>query len=273
MFLFFSTPAFSYKYDLSIAAIFQNEGRFMKEWIDYHMRVGVEHFWLYNNNSEDDYLSILEPYIKNGTVELFEWPSVQQKNDWDHHCFDVQIRAYNDALDRARKKSKWLALIDLDEYIVPVCEESIPEVLEKHFSFVSGLCVNWQFYGTSHVWKVPKGKMLQNLTWKLQWDHPDNRLFKSIVKPSEVKYCPNPHCCVYNSGHWHVNPILERVSGENTGVYIDKIRINHYWARDEYNLNEIKIPRYKKWGINPDNIRNRANGMNQEFDDCILKFL
>lgn len=51
---------------LSICAIFRNEADYLKEWIEFHRLVGVEHFFLYNNFSEDAYLSILGDYIGQG---------------------------------------------------------------------------------------------------------------------------------------------------------------------------------------------------------------
>jgi len=33
--------------------------------------VGVEHFYLYNHLSKDEYAEVLEPYIKEGIVELY----------------------------------------------------------------------------------------------------------------------------------------------------------------------------------------------------------
>ena len=34
-------------YDLAVAAIFKDEARYLKEWLDYHLLAGVEHFYLY----------------------------------------------------------------------------------------------------------------------------------------------------------------------------------------------------------------------------------
>src|SRR5215204_456630 len=57
---------------IAIATMFQNEAPYLKEWIEYHRLVGVKHFYLWNNQSEDDYLSVLQPYIDKGIVELFQ---------------------------------------------------------------------------------------------------------------------------------------------------------------------------------------------------------
>ncbi len=263
-----------FKYDLSVCAIFQNEDRFLKEWIDYHRSVGVKHFWLYNNNSTDNFRDVLKPYIKSGVVELIEWPSNQEENDFTHFSYTVQPGAYNDALDRSIGLTKWLAIIDTDEFIVPVCSKKIINVLEKYFSNASGVCINWQCYGTSNLKVIEKDElMIEMLLYKLPSNHPKNLYYKSIVQPLDIKKCLNPHFCEYLPGHWHVNTNDEKIGNLNNGIFLDKLRINHYWTRDEYFLHHVKVPRHEKWGGKKEVILEMANEMNQEFDDCILKFI
>ena len=48
-------------YDLAVVAIFKNEGRYLDEWLAYHLLAGVEHFYLYNNDSSDNYKEVLAP--------------------------------------------------------------------------------------------------------------------------------------------------------------------------------------------------------------------
>lgn len=273
MLFFYNVCAAHDYYDISICAIFQDESPYLKEWIDYHIKVGVKHFWLYNNNSQDDYKNVLKPYIDHNIVELIEWPSYKNENDFTHFSFVVQTSAYNDAINKARYKSKWLAIIDTDEFIVPVCNSTIIEVLENYYWNASGLCVNWQCYGTSHVSRCNPGEMLENLTWKSKWDHPRNLYYKSIVQPLHVQTCSNPHYCFYLPNHWHINTNYEAIGQENTAVYIDKIRINHYWTRDEWFLHNTKIPRYAFWGINAEHILEASDEMNEEYDPIILNRL
>lgn len=274
--LFFFTRGYSYEYNICIASIFQNEAPYMHEWIQYHSLVGVEHFCLYNNNSTDNFREVLEPYIQSGLVELIDWPSTQEKKDWNHYCYDVQPMAYTNAINKLRGKSKWVALIDLDEFIVPVKDNTIIECLENNFSQVSGLCVNWQCYGTSNVKIILPGElMIEKLVFKMKTNHPHNKHCKSIVKPEYISSCTDPHFCNYISGHYNVNAFLQKMKGSKTNVHVDKIRINHYWTRDEFYLNNIKIPRYQKWcppKFNINSILKLAEEMNQEEDNIIHRF-
>ncbi|MBA2368554.1 MAG: glycosyltransferase family 92 protein [Candidatus Protochlamydia sp.] len=274
-FYFNSCEGKNFKYTLSIAAIFQDEATYMKEWIEYHQLVGVEYFFLYNNNSCDDYLSVLEPYIKKGVVELIQWPSIKQEGDWANFCYTVQTDAYDNALARSMNVTKWLALIDIDEFIVPVNYETVPQLLESKYSNVSGLCVNWQFYGTSGVDNIDKKyPMISQLVMKMQPDDPSNRLCKTIVQPHYAKSWESPHYCLYQDGCYAVDAKFRKCPKAITKtVEIDEIRLNHYWTRDEHYFNSRKIARYLQWGRDSTELIERASLMNAKFDGIMGKFL
>jgi len=53
------------------------------------------------------------------------------------------------------------------------------------------------------------------------------------------------------------------------GVYIDKIRINHYWTRDENFFWNIKVPRNDSWGGNHQTMMDLYNDMNAEYDPIL----
>jgi hypothetical protein len=268
--------SYSYQYKLSICAIFQDEAPYLKEWIDYHRKVGVEYFWLYNNNSADNYKEILAPYIEEGIVVLTEWPSEIKSHEFNHFCYTVQLGAYNHCLDKARGVTKWLALIDTDEFIVPMHTKNIADLLEGKFRYASGLCVNWQLYGTSNVECIQTNEsLLEKLTWKARWDYEENKYYKSIVKPYHVKKAIDPHFCEYAKSYYSVNPNFERMGrkGKSNSICIDEIRINHYWTRDLWYLHNVKIPRRQKWGAGPDDILKRASKLNDEYDASILRWM
>ena len=53
---------------LSVCAIYKNEARYLAEWLEFHLLAGVEHFFLYDNNSTDDHREVLAPYLRAGVV-------------------------------------------------------------------------------------------------------------------------------------------------------------------------------------------------------------
>lgn len=237
--------------------MFQNEAPYLKEWIEFHSLIGVEHFYLYNNCSDDNFAEILQPYCDRGTVTLINWPFFRLEN-WD----DVQTSAYNNCLKLAKNQVSWLAIIDIDEFIVPVNCDTLTEFLQPYTAY-AGIEIAWQDFGTSFVDEIPEGKtMLETLIYKAPKDSPLNGNHKTICQPNYVE----------NLGiHEHVyspKALLEKTKpfgkSDADPRGIDVIRIQHYWSRTEKYYREKKIPRIK---------RNKNRGYTQEVTDRIYKEL
>lgn len=244
-FLFCLLPIIAYsEYYISICGCFQNEARYLKEWIEYHRLIGVEHFYLYNNDSEDNYKEVLEPYIKKGIVDLTEWPSLNKDDNFMPHL----LVAYNDCITKHREETQWLALIDIDEFIVPVETYFLTDFLSDFDDdpTIGGVKMNWQLYGTSHIAKLPKKKLvIENFILKAPWDYdspdlPNNWVTKSIVKPQAVNFMATLHKAAYHKG---IHSIPHSGRGAKQPVDISGIRLNHYWTRDENFFYNVKIGR------------------------------
>ncbi len=271
-FLIFSNLS-GYEYDLSVVAIFQNEGRFLKEWIEYNKLIGVEHFWLYNNESSDNYNEVLQPYIKKGLVDLIDWPTNGEKKDF---AGKTQAPAYMDAVKRSIDKTRWLAIIDLDEFMVPKEGKSVAKILNNHFKHEVGVVLYWQMFGTSHYEKLgPEDLMIEKLTLRAPEDHVVHTMFKTIVKPKHVKLVENPHFAHYKTGQ-AVNMLKmpTHPGNEKQNYTIERIQLNHYWTRDLYNIVNVKWPRLKQYGNNDfDKYLQGIEILSAEEDSAINKFI
>lgn len=267
-----STPApSSYKYELAICAIFQNEAPYLREWIEYHKLVGVQHFYLFNNFSSDNYAEILQPYISEGEVELYDWCYAKDTlKEWAR----TQFSAYEQGLSLARGIAKWVAVIDLDEFIVPVKHKNIVDFL-KSFEEFGGVCINWQLFGTGGVDKIPDDQLLIETLIRKAPDHYHlHGNVKSIVRPERVVGCNNPHFFEYAYGSYQVNANKEAFKGQSTkGIFIDKIRINHYWSRDLEYFYNVKLPRHSKWGDRRDLCIQIEKDSNMQQNFTILRFV
>lgn len=150
-------------YDLSIMAIVKNEA-YIVEWIEYHLLVGVQHFYIYDNESTDGLKDRIEKYINEGIVTYVYYTGKP-----------VQMQSYNDAIQKFKYETKWLAIIDGDEYLLPMEEEkSLVEILEEvknNFinhkmriaANVGAVGVNWRCYGTSNYKENIRDYVLRNI--------------------------------------------------------------------------------------------------------------
>lgn len=265
--LFTFTSLFgNYEYDLAICGIFQNEAKYLPEWIEFHLDQGVEHFYLYNNRSEDNYREVLAPYIESNIVDLYEWDYVY---NYEHEWTPIQCGAYLDCIKRISKTVKWCAFLDTDEFLFNPDFKDLRSVLNdyKHYN---NIWAHWMFYGTSGVEKIPDG---ENITDHLVYRAKEgSSIGKSIVRPKYVANCVNPHFFYMKDGSIGVN---ENKVIRNAPYIWDQpysgnvLRINHYWLRDRDFMFNVKIPRRLKWSDNIDAILQSEELMNQVYDPIL----
>lgn len=250
---------------LAVVMIFQNDADYLKEWIEFHKMLGVERFYLYNNNSKDNYKQVLNPYIKSGLVHLIQWDNTgydgQNIASWNA----VQCLAYVNALQKARDDNvKWLAIIDSDEFLVPNQTDSLIEFLAQYENEVIGsLIANWVMFGTSYVEKIPPNKLMIETLLLNNGYHLCGG--KSIVRPER--------CDSSLMGGPHEQPMLPNYV--SLSIPFDVLQCNHYWSRDEYYLNNVKIPRRILWGTSAETCLEWATHYNEHTSASspILRFI
>lgn len=205
---------------LSVCVIAKDEGPYFKEWLEWHREKGVEKFYVYDNGSTDNTREILAPFIEKGIVDYIWFPGHR-----------MQLAAYDDCLKRNRYKTRWLGFIDMDEFIVPIKDKTIPEFL-KPLEGAASVEINWLVYGSGGAKNHEKGSQMQRFKWHSLPEHPLNRHVKSIVDPRKV------YCMI----GCHEAARIEGVGLDSTGKKItvswkdrtpdqNHIKINHYAVR------------------------------------------
>lgn len=264
-------PDRSYRYQLAVAAIFQEETPYIKEWIEFYRLMGVEHFYLFNHLNTDNFLSVLIPYMNQNLVTLIDWPyPFETLGEWRK----IQVQAYQQAIEMTREAVKWLIVVDLDEFLFPVDEHSLLECLDQYYADCAGVCVNWQVFGTSFCPSLNANQLMtESLTWKAPVDFFMNSYVKSIVRPACVKHFNTAHEASFYSPYKGVNASHQLMNRSPRGVFIDRLRINHYWMRDEHYYRTVKYPRCLSRHISAEKMDDYYQIMNSTFDDSIHRFV
>ncbi len=142
------------RYNVSLCAIFRDEAKYLKEWVEFHKIVGVEHFYLYNNFSTDNYLEILEPYIQRNEVTLVDWEIPQG-----------QMAAYQDCVEKNQDDAEWIGFIDLDEFVVPNKFDTIGQFLEPFKKNRPVVIVYWKMFGSAgKITRAEDGLVVEDFT-------------------------------------------------------------------------------------------------------------
>jgi len=205
------------RYYLAVCAIAKNEGPYFQEWLEWHKKMGVEKFYIYDNESEDNTKEILAPYVENGLVDYVFWAGKKQ-----------QLPVYDDCLDRHRLEARWIAVIDLDEFIVPVKDKTIPDFLQRFENFAA-VEINWLIYGSGGAREKTSGGVMERFKRHSVPNHILNRFVKTIVNPRRVFSFTGAHEAARISGNtadshgMSVNQNFREREPQQ-----DVIRINHY---------------------------------------------
>jgi hypothetical protein len=92
--------------------MFKNESSIIKQWIEHYLDEGVDHFYLIDNGSTDNYEDEIKDYMK--YITLIK-DSIRHKvvNCWGTQ----QILENKYYLEKVKKESEWVFICDLDEFL------------------------------------------------------------------------------------------------------------------------------------------------------------
>ena len=190
---------------------------YLQEWLDYHRSIGVDWFFLYDNDSTIP----LSTFVI-GTDVIIE----------DVHGKAQQMKTYDKCLDEMKTwvlpKCDRIAFIDEDEFIH--CENGdIKKTLEEYDEFPA-IGITWRVFGSSGL-KVRTSEPQREKFTKYTYGHPYENHVKCIVDPMRtVGSSANPHSFCYTEGNC-VNVNKEVVDGPFTTPIYNKIWIDHYYTR------------------------------------------
>jgi hypothetical protein len=217
------------KYNLTVCAIAKNEGAYFEEWIQWHKKMGVEKFYIYDNESDDNTKEVLAAHIESGLVEYKYFPGKKR-----------QLPAYDHCLDNHRFDAHWIAIIDLDEFIVPQKDKTITEFL-KRFEKFSAVEINWLVYGSGGAKEKTEGTVMERFKAHSQYDNILNRHVKTIVNPRRVFNMIGAHEAARLTGYT-ADPNMQKVTKNfrDREPQHDIIRINHYAVKSRAEFIEKK---------------------------------
>lgn len=236
---------------ISICLLTKNENQYLREWIQYHLNIGIDHFYIYDNNDD---LSAQHEILKYFDTKYFTFIP------WLTYCKHMQIEAYNDCLNRFGIDNEWIAFIDTDEFIN--CENIRKSISQyKQYDYIR---IEWIMYNANgqlyYSDKPVRERFTQSFPNQSTIDY-----YKSIVQPNKIKKMIVHHA----------------ESIDNNYILVDDIKLDHYYTRslEEWvekmnrgSCSPIAQKRYDEFFIyNPDLIEYRDNHpfISQEYNDCL----
>jgi hypothetical protein len=214
------------KYYLSVGAMFKNESHSIKEWIMHYLHHGAEHFYLINDNSSDNFMEIIQEYIDNGIVTLF--------NDNEPYYLGRQRNLYNKHILPRIKETKWLLMVDMDEYVWSKMDVNLSNVL-KICENLAQIQIRQTLFGSNG--HITQPKFLVKSFTKKENENPSEGKVKYFINNSYEFSSLNIH---------HANFVDETLTTDYSKfMIIDRnyFKMNHYCCQSIDFWNEVKCTR------------------------------
>ena len=151
---------------LTFVTRIQGEEPYLREWVEYHLLVGVEHFFLYDMDIGQGQAGILEPYEDAGVVTRIPWSQYEgtrldRKRAWFRH--NKSSLAHRHFARHFRSRVCWALKIDGDEFLYPlVGDDVIGPVRAFDRSRTRGICMPRFNFGDSGHERRPSGLVIES---------------------------------------------------------------------------------------------------------------
>lgn len=219
---------------LSLCLVARDEDPYIDEIICYYKLMGVEKFYIYDNQSKIPLSETLKKY--GDLVNVINAPGQA-----------IQMSAYTSCVYNFKNDTKWLLVVDADEFIVPKEKDTISEILTDYEKQgIGGLGINWQIFGSNGNIGKPDGLVVENYTYAMPKNHIESRHIKTCLLMEHTQSAGgDPHSFIYKPGYTCVSENYEPIKGPFTPHSSNKIGLNHYCLKslDEWKINKLSRPR------------------------------
>jgi Glycosyltransferase family 92 len=226
------------QYYLTTTTIVRNEAKYIREFVAFHKLVGVDHMLIYMDGGFDrETADALHDFVIDGFVELISWPRLKPRRN-------NQFLAYKNAVERLCHQTKWLAMIDADEFLFAPSSSDLRGELKAREQFMA-LSVYSHTFGTGGVERILAGELVtEQLTWRGPTEHVKNRTQRTIVQPQAVAAIRSANTVVLRGTDclgWDEAGQPVFATGE---IHHEskRLRINHYFTRAEEDF-RLKLAR------------------------------
>ena len=258
---------------VTLVAIAKNECFYITEWIVYNLLIGFQAIMVFNNDSTDATFELLTRIAElDPRVSVIDWPSKEG--------ISPQLSAYNHAVSVL--DTEWVAFLDIDEFIVPWRDQSVPKFLAAVPADVSSMHINWRGFGSNGVISPDYAFVTETFTACSERTWANNYHYKTLVRRKAIDEV-QVHYAIVREGHRCLSD-FSQVPPANFGiadeVVYNGIHINHYQCKTYAEFHRRMDNGDVFTGLNhPEKFRDGSYrrflelDRNEESDDKIRQFL
>ncbi len=217
---------------LAMVTMAHYDAAYLGEWIGFHAKLGFEHFYIYNHTGVPEVSVVLQKYDPSLVTEII-WPGPYEADSaWqepflshESHCYTQCPQMMHAAL-RFGDGWDWMGFFDADEFLCPMTNLGIPEILfnaeqrmygEVPFVRSAALEVKGKWFGTAGHDSLPTGASVVDTYTRCEEGH-----------TSGTKCFIQPHAVTGTVIHYW------DVTGQTARIPDNVLRFNHYRSISPY---------------------------------------
>jgi hypothetical protein len=267
-----------------IVAIAKKEQPYIEEWVRWHIALGFDHIYLYDNEDTPTYENLLQRYSEFVSVMYLPGNNYIHYDYKFNHNKAVQYVALEDFVinHRMTENNNTHAIhIDIDEFIVLKQHNNIKDFIKEFFVEDCGaIGINWRFFGDSGQQEYSPDPVVSRF---IKRQKEGDQHIKTLFDIRYFDCFGNSHYVNLNNGLKTKTTNKKHINGPFNHEYdFNYIQINHYKSKTYHEFSEIinrlrvDLPIYSQSPIaNTDTIQNIFNtyNYNEEIDLCAYNYL
>ena len=154
---------FQNNFHVSILTPFKLEGLYIEEWIDYHLKLGFDHFYLLDNNDgEIDDMDMINK-LKNSSISSY-LTFINKRNKKSFN--DKFVRHQNEIWNNLKPKDWLFVNLNIDEFFTFSNSTKYGNNIKQYLQDAVKnkcdiICFNWQIFGNNGNHYQKPGKVLE----------------------------------------------------------------------------------------------------------------
>lgn len=227
----------SARHACTLVAIARDEEPYIAEWLAFHLAVGVSRILVFDHGSRDDTASIVARAGRRvPAVSLHPVPPDPARTP--------QLAAYAAALPLV--ETPWVAFLDIDEFLVPWRDGSVPAYLARVPDDVAAVHVNWRSFGSSGLVAPGYGRVTEAFRRCAEPDWAYQGHYKTLARRERIVYA-NIHEVAVTHGRRTLSDFTDvdpAAIGSAGRIAYDGIQLNHYQAKTRAEFDaRMRLPR------------------------------
>ncbi|CAH6420852.1 Glycosyltransferase family 2 [uncultured virus] len=221
-------------YYVSVCVNVKDEELYLEEFIAYYIVLGVDHFFIYDNESRVPVEQLVSTRFP-GWCTVISFPGR-----------GVKMPTLAHFVNNFRSLTEWVLSVDADEFLYIHHHSSINAFVRQYGEVVGdrlgAICIAWTLFGFGGHDTRPDGLVIENYT-DCTKSIPNFQQIKSLTRTRAIEAPHNAHFFSLRSNYFYVDalgrpfdPYKHWEGGEDIVARSQFAQVNHYYtrSREEY---------------------------------------